>query len=364
MTRTLDDLRGALQEEADAAAYPDVDALVAGARRRVAASRRRRLAVLGAATAAVLVVGGLAVTRPAHKALPQPADRGPFTVSASGAGFPQYQQGMRLLTVMDAPMLARTKGSIVVPTHAGRRLVIRMTCTQNDNMDNVNEWDVRMFAMFSALGGTGRSSCSTSGGFYDSLDLAIATAAKTTVLADVSFNQEPPLRPDLFKGAKIHVAIYESVRWQEYPLPPRPADLNTNAQYAWSSEPGTVRVLGPKTAQEANKPVTFTQPFDPKLFLNLQIRGPGRMRVLINGKDITEQIGTASLTQDKFMSFWGYDQDGAGFPFDPLMWAALRTGATGPTTKSGTPVTVTIEPQDFQGPDWRIAVQPDTPSGG
>ena len=184
------------------------------------------------------------------------------------------------------------------------------------------------------------------------------------MLADVSFNQEPPLRPDLFKGAKIHVAIYESVRWQEYPLPPRPADLNTNAQYAWSSEPGTVRVLGPKTAQEANKPVTFTQPFDPKLFLNLQIRGPGRMRVLINGKDITEQIGTASLTQDKFMSFWGYDQDGAGFPFDPLMWAALRTGATGPTTKSGTPVTVTIEPQDFQGPDWRIAVQPDTPSGG
>ena len=192
MTRTLDDLRGALQEEADAAAYPDVDALVAGARRRVAASRRRRLAVLGAATAAVLVVGGLAVTRPAHKALPQPADRGPFTVSASGAGFPQYQQGMRLLTVMDAPMLARTKGSIVVPTHAGRRLVIRMTCTQNDNMDNVIEWDVRMFAMFSALGGTGRSSCSTSGGFYDSLDLAIATAAKTTCWRMSPSTRSPP----------------------------------------------------------------------------------------------------------------------------------------------------------------------------
>ena len=56
--RTLDDLRSALHDEADAAAYPDVEALVAGARRRVAASRRRRLAVLGAATAAVLVVGG------------------------------------------------------------------------------------------------------------------------------------------------------------------------------------------------------------------------------------------------------------------------------------------------------------------
>src|SRR5450759_2212109 len=49
------------------AAYPDVEALVAGARRRVAASRRRRAAALGAATVAILVVGGLAVSRPAHK---------------------------------------------------------------------------------------------------------------------------------------------------------------------------------------------------------------------------------------------------------------------------------------------------------
>lgn len=362
MTRTLDDLRGALQDEADAAAYPDVDALVAGARRRVAASRRRRLAVLGAATAAVLVVGGLAVTRPAHKALPQPADRGPFTVSASGAGFPQYQPGMKRLIVVDAPMLARTNGSIVVPTHAGRRLVVRMTCTQNDNMDNVNEWDVRMFAMFSALGGSGRSSCSTSGGFYDSLDLAIATAAKTTVLADVSFNQEPPLRPDLFKGAKIHVAIYESIPWQDYPLPPRPADMNTSAQHAWSSEPGTVRVLGPTTVQEANKPLTFTQPFDPKLSLNLEVRGPGRMRVLFDGVDVSERIGP-TLTQDRFISFWGYDGTASiGLPVDI---ASIGASATiPPPLKPGTPVTVTIEPQEFQGPDWRIAVQPIPPSGG
>src|SRR5665811_471582 len=129
MQANLDDLRGALHDEADAAAYPDVDALVAGARRRVVASRRRRLAVFGAVTAAVLVVGGLAVSRPAHQGMPQPAGPGPFVVNTGGADFPQYQQGMKRLTVMDAPMLARTKGSIVVPTHPGRRLVVRMTCT-------------------------------------------------------------------------------------------------------------------------------------------------------------------------------------------------------------------------------------------
>jgi hypothetical protein len=373
MTRTLDDLRGALHQEADAAAYPDVDALVAGARRRVVASRRRRLAVLGAATAAVLVVGGLAVTRPAHKALPQPADRGPFTVSASREDFPEYQEGMKLLTVVDAPMLERTKGSIIVPTTPGRRLGVLMTCTpdHSDNPGNVsnnsdnnwNEWNDRMLAKFTAPGGTGHGICLTPAmGGYDLI--GIATASRTTVLADVFVNHEPaPSLPTLFKDAKIHVAIYESVPWEDYSFPPRPADLETSDQYAWSSEPGTVRVLGPKTAQEANKPITFTQPADPKLILKLQIRGPGRMRVLLNGVDISRQIaGSYDLTQDKFISFWEYNGRGFGFPFDI---APFGTSATmPPPLKPGTPVTVTIIPQDFQGPDWRISVQPNPPSGG
>jgi len=85
MKRTLDDLRGALHDEADGTAYPDVEALVAGARRRVAATRRRRRAALGAATAAVLVVGGLVITRPSHQALPQPAGPGVSGPATSAA---------------------------------------------------------------------------------------------------------------------------------------------------------------------------------------------------------------------------------------------------------------------------------------
>jgi hypothetical protein len=353
MKRTLDDLRGALHDEADAAAYPDVDALVAGARRRVAASRRRRLAVFGAVTAAVLVVGGLVMTRPTHQAVPQPAGPGPFVVNTGGADFPEYQQGMKRLIVVDAPMLERMKGSISVATTPGRRLGVRMTCTPSDNADKLNEWNARMLAKFTTPGGTGQAGCGLAVGGYN--PIGVATDAKTAVQADVFISHSPsPSLPSLFKDAKIHVAIYESVPWEDYPLPPRPADLDTNAQYAWSSEPGTVRVLGPKTAQEANKPLTFTRPFDPKLSLNLEIRGPGRIRVLINGKDITEWFGAASGTQDKFISSWGYDGT-----------ATLQGIAdpSGPVLKSGTPVTVTIEPQDFQGPDWRIAVQPTPPPG-
>jgi len=269
---------------------------------------------------------------------------------------------MKRLIVVDAPMLERMKGSISVATTPGRRLGVRMTCTPSDNADKLNEWNARMLAKFTTPGGTGQAGCGLAVGGYN--PIGVATDAKTAVQADVFISHSPsPSLPSLFKDATIHVAIYESVPWEDYPLPPRPADLDTNAQYAWSSEPGTVRVLGPKTAQEANKPLTFTRPFDPKLSLNLEIRGPGRIRVLINGKDITEWFGAASGTQDKFISSWGYDQGGLAFPLDPLGWASLRTGATGPTTKPGTPVTVTIEPQDFQGPDWRIAVEPNRPTG-
>jgi hypothetical protein len=353
MKRTLDDLRGALLQEADAAAYPDVDALVAGARRRVVASRRRRLAVLGAVTAAVLVVGGLAITRPEHKALPQPADRGPFTVNAGGAGFPEYSEGMKRLTVLDAPMLEQLTGSIKVPTTPGRRLDVRMTCTPADNVDRVSEWSNRMYAQFNLPGSRGDQTSCGDASLSWGTPIGLASSANTTVLADVLINHTSLPAPGLlFKDAKIHVAIYESVPWESYPFPPRPADLGTSVQYAWSSEPGTVRVLGPKTAQQANKPLSFTQPYDPRLSLNLEIRGPGRLRLLFDGKDISEQIATQ--TQDKLISVWGYG-----------ITSFMGVGdIPGLALKPGTPVTVTIIPQDFQGPDWRISVQPSPPNGG
>src|SRR5665647_3513002 len=144
--RTTDDLRDALTDAADAATYPDVDALVAGARRRAASTRRRRLSALGATTVAVLLVGGLiAATSSARQPMPVPvlpepvAAPGPFTVNAGGGGFPEYSQGMKRVTVLDSPMLERAKGSIVIPTTAGRHLAVRMTCTPTGNEENTLE---------------------------------------------------------------------------------------------------------------------------------------------------------------------------------------------------------------------------------
>ena len=370
-SQTLDalaNLPDALREEADAAAYPDVDAMVAGARRRVATTRRRRRSALGATAVAVLVVGGLiATTSSAHQPArpvstqpvsprlvsPQPPDPGPFTVNAGGGGFPEYSQGMKRVTVLDSPMLERAKGSIVIPTTAGRHLAVRMTCTPTGNEENTLEWNTRMLARFTTPDGTRQAACG--GGSYQ---IGVAVAAKTTVLANVFVSHAPsPGLPSLFKNAQIHVAIYENIPWEDYPLPPRPADLDTNPEYAWWSGMSTVRLLGPNTASEANQPLTFTQPFDETLSLNLQVRGPGRLRVLINGKDIGRQLDDWLLTEGTFISFWEYRPSGFSIlPLDPsVTFNNVYTAA--PPLKPGTPVTVTIEPRDFQGPDWRIAVE-------
>jgi RNA polymerase sigma factor (sigma-70 family) len=358
--RTTDDLRDALNDEADAATYPDVDALVAGARRRAASTRRRRLSALGATTVAVLLVGGLiAATSSARQPMPVPvlpepvAALGPFTVNAGGAGFPEYSQGMKRVTVLDSPMLERAKGSIIIPTTAGRSLAVRMTCTPTGNVENMMEWDARMLARFTIPDGTRQAACGGADGHMWSIGTAVA--AKTTVLANVFVSHEPsPSLPSLFKNAKIHVAIYESVKWEDYHFPARPADQESSPEYDWWSGPGEVQTLGPTTVLEANTPLTFVQPFDPKLALNLQYRGPGRIRVLINGKDISGQID-GTPTQDRFVNIWNYHHSGFDFSLDPAVWFD-PTGTAGLTTPLDSLVTVTIEPQDFQGPDWRITV--------
>lgn len=367
MKRTLDDLRGALHDEADATAYPDVETLVAGARRRVAVGRRRRLAAFGAATAAVVVVvvvGFVTTTGSTNKAVLQPAELGPFSVNAGGADFPEYSQGMKRLTVLDAPMQARLKGSISLPTTVGRRLAVRMACLQSDSVDNVDDWNSLMVAKFKVPGGTGQGSCGSPVVGFE--PIGMATAATTTMQADVAINVDPSPGSNSFKDSKLQVAIYEGVTWAEYHFPTRPAELGNNPGSGWFGEPGTVRVLGPKTAEDSNKSITFEMPYDEKLLVDLQFHGPGRVRLLIGGTDVSEQIGRSTPAGDKLFASWGYDGTAFQFPLDPTIpvlgdpsgdpfGGPLPTAAAA-RLRPGTPVTVTVAPQDFVGPDWRVVV--------
>ena len=92
----MDDLRGALRNEADGTASPDVESLLTGAGRRVAATRRCRLGALSAATAALVVVGAVvAGTLSTHQTLPQPAGPGPSSVKATDPGADVVAQATR-----------------------------------------------------------------------------------------------------------------------------------------------------------------------------------------------------------------------------------------------------------------------------
>jgi hypothetical protein len=344
----------------------DVNSSLSAAPVRTAAQSTSLPRAGAAAVIGLLALVGCTGTNPAPGTAPGPGGpavvpaSSPFTLNAGGVSFLQYSQGMKRLAVLDAPMLERLKGSISVPTTPGRRLAVRMTCTPSDNTVDVNEWNTRMLAQFTGPGLTGKPGCGQLSEHYDLI--GVATSVKTTVAADVFIDHDSP-GPGLFTDAKIHVAIYESVPWQDYSFPPRPANLDTSPDYAWSNDPGTVRVVGPKTAQEANSTLTFTQPFDPNLDLNLQVRGPGRMRVLINGKDFSGQIGDLLQTQDKFISFWGYNPVSYEFLPDPATLFNPH-GTAVPKTPRGAPVTVTIAAQDFHGPDWRVEVVHQPSNGG
>lgn len=92
----MDDLRGALHNEGDGIANPDVERLLTGAGRRVAATRRRRLGALIAATAALVVVGGVvAGALSINQALPRPAGPGPSSVKTTDPGTDVVAQATR-----------------------------------------------------------------------------------------------------------------------------------------------------------------------------------------------------------------------------------------------------------------------------
>ncbi|MEO6143213.1 MAG: hypothetical protein ABIP19_04470 [Dermatophilaceae bacterium] len=69
-------------------------------------------------------------------------------------------------------------------------------------------------------------------------------------------------------------------------------------------------------------------------------------------------------THDKSISFWDDTNLGFNFPLDPAFGASGLSASTEPALQPGTPVTVTIIPRDFNGPDWQVEVVGQSPSGG
>jgi len=106
-------------------------------------------------------------------------------------------------------------------------------------------------------------------------------------------------------------------------------------------------------------PLTFTVPYHWDMSVDLQVRGPGRVKLAVDGTILRDPLGAQTSMDGDYFAFYEYAPGGMGLPADP--GAAPGPGSL-PTLhrqpEEGTPMTISITPQDFAGPDWRVQVVP------
>ena len=114
----------------------------------------------------------------------------------------------------------------------------------------------------------------------------------------------------------------------------------------------------------------------------LQVRGPGQLRVLMDGYNISAALADpcflglrshdscsnlsaatawATPLRDGYLSYWNYEQMVTALPLDPQIASFMFSSANGaavPAPKLGDSVDMVIIPQDFTGPDWRVIHEP------
>lgn len=347
MNPTLDDLRHVLQDEAAASPPPSADALVAGATARVQAARRRRTVLAGAAAVLVLAGGLLAGTHVGRKSS-EPARTGPFRVVEAGSDFPEYSAGFKRLVVVSAPALERLRGTITVPTTPGRTLNVRMQCYP----ETITDFDQRVGAKVTGPSGlTAKPPCGFTTTALESGLLGTSQGTSTPLSLDVFVNHAeftPGAGPS-FVGATISLGVYESVPWSAYRLPSRPAGLEKSLDYAWTSPADRKAfVVGPAADEDPNTPQGATILGDqPGRYVTVEGRGPGRLKVTINGKPFDGGAPAGPLRDD----------DGWLELFDFVhVGATMETATFTQGAASSGKLRIVVTPEGFTGADWRVVV--------
>ena len=340
MNPTLDDLRRALQDEAFGTPLPSPDALVAGATARVRAAQRRR-AVVGAAVAAVVLAAGvLASTHPGRDSS-QPARSGPFREVRSGGAFPAYLSGGKRLLVVSAPAAKELTGTVDVPTTPGRDLMVLPVCAPSVVFDFDRP---QQFTASSPGNDQTQLGCmpepDVPGG---NTSLGPSTGHRTPVDIHMLMGLIETRSGPSFVGATVTLGFYEQLSWAEYPKPPRPAGFDTDPDQAWSApaDPKSF-VLGPRSANDSNAARVVSLPATKQAReITLEIRGPGRLRVRINGTDVTE----VSHANGAWLEFYDYSRN--------IISLDAREYSSG---QAGGMLRIEVTPDGFTGPDWRVVV--------
>lgn len=317
----------------------DLDQLV---RRQRRATRLRPVLAGLAATVVVLAGAATAVQATGWGQPPPPADR--------LAGFPEYLEGTRVFAAVSAPLADRTLTLSFVPTTLDLQLFSRC---EGHGLDP----DIGLRAEL--VVGPSTSSgpfCPKLGMDYDvwaggewksddpwkSFWSTAGVATGTPVTVTVRLTRTEPLTADTAEPVPVPtegtfaLAVGERVAFEDYPPPPRPETLPPLEPF---TEPVDVDLR--PDPDDPNRPVQQTVPVAGTELarcggmISLQSQTPGRLRVLINGKEVVSQ------------TFWSYQPPGYAYLLDSM----FNDRCAG--VEWGDEVTITVEPQYLTG-DWQV----------
>jgi hypothetical protein len=275
-----------------------------------------------------------------HAATPSgPAPSGSLKVVTDDPSFPQFERGFRRLAVVELPVGAEGSVDLTPLQLAGRRIYAWRYCTGPQDLSPT----LRL----------------VSGAQVKYLDCPTRAAAATAWPIVLWYPEDAGRRVAVNARSgnagegTARIAFYQEASWEQYRLPPRPADLDTNPAYAWSTRQGVLTFVGPEDPNAPNVRRTITVPYRDRMGVGIQARGPGSLTLRLNGRSLDLFCGNPGriavcLPEQPMgdtLTTWAYGHAEGGLWFDDM-----------PGLEVGKPLTITVEPSHFQGDDWRLLV--------
>ncbi|HEX6197622.1 MAG TPA: hypothetical protein VFZ37_17020 [Jiangellaceae bacterium] len=324
-----DDLRTVLAERAADAdrGAPTVDMRLAGVRGKARKIRARRLASAGVAVAAAVVIA-ISVGNPAILRADDPEPANP----SSDLVLPDYYQGG--VKTGEARVEGPSTTSSVTVTPGALPVVLLVECDRSVSFTVTKD---EAGAEPLLLGGE----CADDGQIAGTLERAAPDEepliepdepVTLTLTVDGVYDEAHQFTPGVLPDGGVVLGVYESVPWEEYQFPSRPAELVDLADLMGDG-PRNGQVV--ESVEDPNEPVTITRFVGDGVSIDLRSQTPGRMKIYIDG----EEVGSAT--------FWDYTG----------MSSQYETGWQGGEyvnlPEEG--VEITFVPQDFTGA-WRADV--------
>lgn len=342
MRATVQDLRETLTEAAEQASAPDGLAMLQAVERGLAHARRRSVVRVASLVVAAMGIAGAVALGEGRKDADVPSGpptSGSVRVVTADPTFAEFDRGFHRIAVVDLPLGSEGSVDLTSLEQADRRIYAWRYCTGTSGQPP---------ALRLASGAQVR--------YLDCPTRAEATAGRPSVLwlpAEAGRQTVVASNAGDSTGGTARIAFYQEASWDHYALPRRPVDLASNPAYAWDNPPDAVAFVGPANPRVPNARTTITVPYQERMGVAIQVRGPGSLSLGLNGKGLTLYCGqpgriTFCLPDlgigDTFTT-WAYGFADAGVWFDKE--AGLEVGQ---------PVTITVEPSHFQGDDWRVLV--------